>query len=367
MQERCNDPIRRGGARRRAFDALSRRPLGIPLRLPFRREGRSAVLHLATRVGAPALTVLAAWLAARGIGESTLQSLAAGVDLSGGSAAAASATPQAVPPPITIDDLLAAGLFPDPPDPPGPPSAGREDPAPQPAALPAAGGPPRPCILPWRVVALVAARAAPARSLASIEGSGGVVEYRVGDHLDDAVVTRIARDRVYLRRSGETAECYLDIREPTPPAAAAGAAAPGGPDTPTFPEPMPPPAESGPEQRLAEAMDAIERTGDGEYDVPRALVRTVADDPDAAVGSMRVTPAKDGDTVLGFRLHGVRPGSLPGRLGLQNGDVVAAVNGLPMTSMDNVLRAYGLLRMADEITAEVLRRGERVSLTYRLR
>ena len=119
---------------------------------------------------------------------------------------------------------------------------------------------------------------------------------------------------------------------------------------------------------FAGAMEkGITRISDTEFEVSRSLIATVAENPELAMASMRVAPAKDGDTVLGFRLHGVRTDTLAGRLGLRNGDVVTAVNGLPMTGMDNVLRAYGLLRLAGEITVDLLSRGERRSLVYRMR
>ncbi|MBI5490756.1 MAG: hypothetical protein HY905_25710 [Deltaproteobacteria bacterium] len=324
------------------------------------------MLHAVTWLASASLTVLAAWFAARGIGDSTLQAATEGVDLSGGIRAVES------PPtlddgrrPVTADELLAAGLFPLPPE---PSAAAAPDPVPQPART-QVGVAPAPCVLPWRVVALVAAHADPGRSFASIAAPGGTAEVRVGDHLDDAVVTRIARERIYLRGPGNAPECYLDLRDPGRSAAGTVAAGPAAENAASGTETAAPDAATAePDRVRAEAMArGIVRRSEGEYDVLQSLFATVADDPEPFIAGMRVVPAKDGDAVVGFRLFGVRPDGLAGLLGLRNGDVIAAVNGLPMTSMDNVLRAYGLLRMADEIRVEVMRRGERRSMVYRKR
>jgi general secretion pathway protein C len=319
------------------------------------------MLHAMTRVATLGLTVLTAWLAARGAGETMLQALGEGVDFAAGAApppAAVNESPATLP--VSHEELLASNLFALPPEP-GP--SAPEDPAPQPAVSVAFGGSPAPCTLPLRVVALVAVQGgiSPA-ALAAVERSGTTVDVRVGDHLDDAVVTRIAWNRLFLRRPGEPDECYLDIRDPAAPAVAAR---PPPPEQPPLPE-RKEPATS--EDRFERAVArSIDELGEGEFAVSRTLLDTVLEEPELAARAMRVLPARDGEAIVGFRLLGVRRDTLPGKLGLQNGDVVAAINGLPMTSMDAVMRAYGLLRMADEITVEVLRRGERVALMYHLR
>jgi general secretion pathway protein C len=318
------------------------------------------MLHAMTRVATLGLTVLTAWFAARGAGEAMLQALGESVDFAAGTTPPLADVPEPLATlPATHEELLASNRFALPPEP-GP--SAPEDPAPQPALSVAFGGSPAPCTLPLRVVALVAVQGgiSPA-GLAAVERSGSTVDVRVGDHLDDAVVTRIAWNRLFLRRPGEPDECYLDIRDPAAPAVTAHRPPPEPPP----PEPTEPAAR---EDRFERAVaQSIDELGEGEFAVSRTLLNTVLEEPELAARAMRVLPARDGEAIVGFRLLGVRRDTLPGKLGLQNGDVVAAINGLPMTSMDAVMRAYGLLRMADEVTVEVLRRGERVALLYHLR
>ena len=129
-----------------------------------------------------------------------------------------------------------------------------------------------------------------------------------------------------------------------------------------------PPALETREERFARATaEGIARLGEDEFSVERSILTTAAENPDLATGSARVTPARDGAATIGFRLFGVRPDSLAGRLGLRAGDVVASVNGVPLDGMDNLLRVWGLVRQAETIDAVVFRRGEARTLRYRIR
>jgi type II secretion system protein C len=218
------------------------------------------------------------------------------------------------------------------------------------------------------VLALVAYQhGGPRRSQATIDRAGSVLDVRVGDHLDDAVVTRIAWNRVFLRRTGDEGECFLDIRRTETPRPSRPERQ--GPDrvdaTPARPEPTTIDDRKDPFRRALD--EGIAALGETEFTVQRSLLRTILDNPQLAMEAMRVVPARDGDTAVGFRLFGGRDAAVPAHLGLRNGDVIAAANGLPLDSMDNVMRAYGLLRMADEISLEIIRRGERQTLLYHLR
>jgi len=88
-------------------------------------------------------------------------------------------------------------------------------------------------------------------------------------------------------------------------------------------------------------------------------------DPAALARQARVVPAfKDGEP-QGFKVFGVRPGSLPRLLGLKNGDLISAVNGAPLRSIDDAMRVISELRRARQFTLTGERKGEplKVSLT----
>jgi general secretion pathway protein C len=312
------------------------------------------------------LALCAAWLAARGVGALLLPELMDGIDLAAGGVEGLPPVDPVPPAPPRLEELAASNLFLLP-----PPAA--PDPSPQPAVLtilPAEPSVVGPCRLPYRAVALVAfdGGAVDARSFAAVEHGGGVTEVRVGDHLDDAVVTRIGWNRLFLRRAGGDTECWLDLRAPpappAPPSRRPAAEAPPSVDAPAGA----PAAPRTREERFALALaEGIAPLGEDEFSVDRSILATAVENPDLATGAARVTPARDGGTTVGFRLFGVRPDALAGQLGLRTGDVVTSVNGVALDGVDNLMRVWGLVRQAETIEAVVFRRGEARTLRYRIR
>ena len=69
----------------------------------------------------------------------------------------------------------------------------------------------------------------------------------------------------------------------------------------------------------------------------------------------------------GFKLYAIRPASIFGRLGLQNGDLVRTVNGRPFKSADDALALYASLRRASDVKVDIERASGRGSLTWRIR
>jgi general secretion pathway protein C len=81
----------------------------------------------------------------------------------------------------------------------------------------------------------------------------------------------------------------------------------------------------------------------------------------------RIVPEqKDGKTV-GIRLLNIRPDTLLGKLGLQNGDVLRTINGFDMTSPEKALEAYAKLRTAPEITIGVNRGDKPTNIVFNIK
>ena len=64
----------------------------------------------------------------------------------------------------------------------------------------------------------------------------------------------------------------------------------------------------------------------------------------------RIVPEQENGKVVGIRLFGVRPDTLLGMLGMENGDRLQNINGFDMTSPEKALEAYARLRTADHLT-----------------
>ncbi len=88
-------------------------------------------------------------------------------------------------------------------------------------------------------------------------------------------------------------------------------------------------------------------------------------DLDALSTMARVIPHKGADGAAdGMRLSGIRRGSLFDSCGLKNGDVVHAVNGMPLTNAEASLEAYSTQRTATSYRVEISRRGQRITLEW---
>jgi general secretion pathway protein C len=84
-----------------------------------------------------------------------------------------------------------------------------------------------------------------------------------------------------------------------------------------------------------------------------------------ALGQASAQRAPDG--APGYRLTRLQRGSLPDRLGLQNGDVVLAVNGRALDSPAAALEAVAAARTSDRVCLTIARRGETLSPCYDVR
>jgi len=109
--------------------------------------------------------------------------------------------------------------------------------------------------------------------------------------------------------------------------------------------------------------DQIRKIDETTFEVDRRLVTQLLARPEAIKGA-RVRPVQNPDESVGFRFYAVSRTSLAAALGLRNGDVVSAVNGMEFTSPDRLLEIYGKVRELDRLSVTVSRSGRPVTLAY---
>jgi general secretion pathway protein C len=149
------------------------------------------------------------------------------------------------------------------------------------------------------------------------------------------------------------------------------AAAPAAPAAPSAPpaEPAAPPGGKGaPGTVPSEIAEKIEKVSETEFNVDRAVVDNILEHQAELMRTARIVPEKgaDGKTV-GIRLFGVRPDTLLGTLGLQNGDRLETINGFNMGNPEEALNAYARLRSASKLTIKVTRRGKPTTLDFNIK
>jgi general secretion pathway protein C len=101
--------------------------------------------------------------------------------------------------------------------------------------------------------------------------------------------------------------------------------------------------------------------------VDRSVVDKILADQAELMKSARIVPEKKDGKVVGIRMFGIRPDTLLGTLGFQNGDRLETINGFDMASPEKALEAYARLRTANNLNVKLNRRGQSQSIDYRIK
>lgn len=194
-------------------------------------------------------------------------------------------------------------------------------------------------------------------SFASIAGSDGKSQLRRrGDEVGGHTVYWIGWDRVWLMQG--SSRCQMQVHGEKKVAAAPAPA-------------TAPPTETksrGRGSKIPADMAAkIHKISDTQFDIERSLVDQVLENQGELMKSARIVPEKEGDKVVGIRLFGVRPDSLLGTLGLENGDRLQSINGFEMSDPQKALEAYARLRSADKLQVTVNRRGKPTTIDFSIK
>jgi S1-C subfamily serine protease len=105
-------------------------------------------------------------------------------------------------------------------------------------------------------------------------------------------------------------------------------------------------------------LDTIVRDDDTHVHLPRATVEVLLADPTALGRAVRIVPAIKNGAPSGFKLYAIRPNSVAARIGLENGDTIEEINGLPLATPESALEAYTTLRHAVHLDVAIERRGK---------
>ena len=189
--------------------------------------------------------------------------------------------------------------------------------------------------------------------------------HRVGDDVGGKKVEFIGYNprentpAVWLSSGTTLCQAMLFKTQPTLPAAASPAAA--------APTPPPPPPSGGPNPVPADIASKIQKVSDTEFNIDRSVVDKILENQAELMKSARIVPETKDGKVLGIRLFGIRPDTLLGTLGLQNGDRLESINGFNMGSPEKALEAYARLRTASQLDVTVNRRGAPVSIVHHIK
>jgi general secretion pathway protein C len=132
------------------------------------------------------------------------------------------------------------------------------------------------------------------------------------------------------------------------------------------PAEAPPAAGRGAPAVPPEIASKIQKISDTEFHVDHAVIDNILEHQAELMKSARIVPEQKDGKVLGIRLFGIRPDTLLGTLGIQNGDRLESINGFNMGSPEKALEAYARLRTASSLNVKVSRKGAPVSIDYKI-
>jgi type II secretory pathway component PulC len=93
------------------------------------------------------------------------------------------------------------------------------------------------------------------------------------------------------------------------------------------------------------------------------LLKVLAKGPGALLAMVETEPYRRNGRFVGFKIVRFASGA-PGVIYLRRGDVIKAVNGLPVASPDDYFRAFQELQVASELRFDILRDDAPLLLTY---
>jgi len=172
------------------------------------------------------------------------------------------------------------------------------------------------------------------RNYAVIESSGGEQNlYRVGDAIQTATVKLILRGKVILSIDGQ--DEVLEMED----LASRGKTSP----------------------RRVQPRNTSRR-----IPLRREQVTEATQNINQLLREVQVRPHFEKGKPDGLMLSRIKPNSIFRKMGLRNGDILRAVNGEPLVSVDSALNLYERLKSSDEVKVEIKRRGRLQTIEYRL-
>jgi general secretion pathway protein C len=127
----------------------------------------------------------------------------------------------------------------------------------------------------------------------------------------------------------------------------------------------PPPPNPGPGV-LDDIATRVRKVSDTEFQIDRAVVDSILEHQVDLMRAVRIVPEQKDGKFVGIRLLGIRPQTLLGKLGLQNGDRLETINGFEMASPERALEAYARLRSAESLSVKVSRGGNPVTINLKI-
>jgi len=176
-----------------------------------------------------------------------------------------------------------------------------------------------------------------------------------------AFLSSVERAKVWLTRGGEREMLeILPVGSRTraslspPPAAETRSVAPGAPQA------------AGTSSPPAGGI-RVERLADNRFSIDEEGVTQLTTNINQYMTQVRLIPFFEGNKSAGYRIAAIRPGTTFEQLGFQGGDVLQQVNGLDVSTPEKLYTIFQNLKDEKKVTVNILRQGQKNTLTYEIR
>lgn len=177
-----------------------------------------------------------------------------------------------------------------------------------------------------------------------IERNGQTTLLLVGKTIERYRLSSVRYDQATFRRGHDTVKKYLTygpvVATPTPP-------------------PTPTRAQAAPSTRNSGQVTAA--TSSSEGSISAEMVNNLVQNPFDELKRIRMRPNERGG---GLEVQWIQNDSILRQLGVQRGDIIRSVNGIPFTNMGDIANSINSLINSERFDVEVTRGGKATALRY---
>jgi type II secretion system protein C len=176
-----------------------------------------------------------------------------------------------------------------------------------------------------------------------------------------AFLSSVERDKVWLTRGGER-----EMLEILPVGSRTRASLSPPPTAETRGVPPGAPQAAGTSSPPAGGI-RVERLADNRFSIDEEGVTQLTTNINQYMTQVRLIPFFEGNKSAGYRIAAIRPGTTFEQLGFQGGDVLQQVNGLDVSTPEKLYTIFQNLKDEKKVTVNILRQGQKNTLTYEIR
>jgi general secretion pathway protein C len=170
-----------------------------------------------------------------------------------------------------------------------------------------------------------------------------------------AFLSSVERDKVWITRGSEREMLEILPVGSKARASLSPSAAPGAPQA------------AGTSASQTPGDIRVERLADNRFSIDEAGVAQLSGNFNQLMTQVRMVPYFEGNKAAGYRLAAIRPGTTFERLGFQGGDILQQVNGLDLSSPEKIAAIFQNLKDEKKVSVNILRQGQKNTLTYEIR